>query len=53
MKPPIKDTLKRGQQRTIIKPKLLVYTHFIDKSPLKEDNLSTKDITAGPEGDLY
>ena len=30
----------------------LVYTLYT-KSPLKEDNLSTKDKTAGPEGVLY
>ena len=33
------------------KPKVLVYTHYI-KSALKEDNLSTKDKMAGPEGVL-
>ena len=47
MKPPIKDIPKEdktSQQRTIT----LVYTLYI-KSPLKEDNLSTKYKTAGPE----
>ena len=29
-----------------------MYTHSYRKSPLKEDNLSTKDKTAGPEGIL-
>ena len=48
----IKDTPKedkppnKGQAEST-----LVYTLYI-KSPLKEDNLSTKDKTAGPEGVL-
>ena len=52
MKPPIKDTPKedkppnKGQTEST-----LVYT-LCRKSPLKEDNLSTKDKTAGPEGVL-
>ena len=52
MKPPIKDTPKedkppnKGQAKSI-----LVYTLY-RKSPLKEDNLSTKDKTAGPESVL-
>ena len=37
---------KRTNLPTKDKPKVLVYT----KSPLKEDNLSTKDKMAGPEG---
>ena len=52
MKPSIKDTPKedeppnKGQaERT------LVYTLY-RKSPLKEDNLSRKDKTAGPKGVL-
>ena len=52
MKPPIKDTPKedkppnKGQAESTH-----VYTIY-RKSPLKEDNLSTKDKTAGPEGVL-
>ena len=52
MKPPIKDTPKedkspnKGQAEST-----LVYTLY-RKSPLKEDNLSTKDKTAGPKGVL-
>ena len=52
MKPLIKDTPKenkppnKGQAESI-----LVYILY-RKSPLKEDNLSTKDKTAGPEGVL-
>ena len=52
MEPPIKDTLKedkppnKGQAGST-----LVYT-FYRKSPLKEDNLSTKDKMAGPESVL-
>ena len=45
VKPPIKDTLKEdkpGQAEST-----LVYTLY-RKSPLKEDNLSTKDKMAGP-----
>ena len=49
VKPPIKDTPKedkppnKGQAEST-----LVYALY-RKSPLKEDNLSTKDKTAGPE----
>ena len=52
MKPPIEETPKedkppnKGQAEST-----LVYTLY-EKSPLKEDNLSTKDKTAGPEGVL-
>ena len=52
VKPPIKDTLKedkppnKGQAESA-----LVYTLY-RKPPLKEDNLSTKDKTAGPESVL-
>ena len=52
VKPPIKDTPKedkppnKGQAEST-----LVYALY-RKSPLKEDNLSTKDKTAGPEGVL-
>ena len=52
VKPPIKDNLKedkppnKGQAEST-----LVYTLY-RKSPLKEDNLSTKDKTAGPKGVL-
>ena len=52
MKLSIKDTLKedkplnKGQVKST-----LVYTLY-RKSPLKEDNLSTKDKTPGPEGVL-
>ena len=52
VKPPIKDTpkedksLNKGQAEST-----LVYTLYI-KSPLKEDNLSTKDKTPGPESVL-
>ena len=52
VKPLIKDTLKednppnKGQAEST-----LVYT-LCRKSPLKEDNLSTKDKMAGPEGVL-
>ena len=52
VKPPIKDTPKenkppnKGQAEST-----LVYTLY-RKSPLKEDNLSTKDKTAGPESVL-
>ena len=50
VKPRIKDTPKedkppnKGQVKST--PVYTVYR----KSPLKEDNLSTKDKTAGPEG---
>ena len=53
MKPPIKDTPKedkppnKGQAEST-----RVYTLY-RKSPLKEDNLSTKDKTVGPESVLY
>ena len=48
MEPLIKDTPKedkpnKGQAES---------THVYRKSPLKEDNLSTKDKTAGPESVL-
>ena len=49
VKPPIKDTPReanKGQAEST-----LVYTLY-RKSPLKEDNLSTKDKMAGPEGVL-
>ena len=52
VKLPIKDTPKedkppnKGQAENT-----LVYTLY-RKSPLKEDNLSTKDKTAGPKGVL-
>ena len=52
MKPPIKDTPKenkppnKGQAEST-----LVYTLY-RKSPLKEDNLSTKDKMTGPESVL-
>ena len=52
LKPPIMDTPKedkppnRGQAEST-----LVYTLY-RKSPLKEDNLSTKDKMAGPESVL-
>ena len=50
VKPPIKDTPKedkppnKGQAESIF-----VYTLYRIKSPLREDNLSTKDKTTGPE----
>ena len=53
MKPPIKDTPKedkspnKGQAEST-----RVYTLY-GNSPLKEDNLSTKDKMAGPEGVLF
>ena len=53
VKPPIKNTPKedkppnKGQAKSTH-----VYTLY-RKSPLKEDNLSTKDKMAGPEGVLY
>ena len=53
MKPLIKDTLKedkppnKGQAEST-----RVYTLY-RKSPLKEDNLATKDKTAGPESVLH
>ena len=53
VKPPIKDTPKEdktSQQRTCRKYSC-IYTLY-RKSPLKEDNLSTKDKMAGPEGVL-
>ena len=49
VKPPIKNILKEdiGQAES-------TRVYILDrKSPLKEDNLSTKDKTAGPEGVLY
>ena len=52
VKPPTKDTPKedkppnKGQAKST-----LVYTLY-RKSPLKEDNHSTKDKMAGPEGVL-
>ena len=54
VKPSIKDTLKedkppnKGQADNT-----LVYTYSIEKSPLKEDNLSTKDKAANPKSVLY
>ena len=55
-KSPIKDTPKedkppnKGQAEST--HVYTVYT-FHRKSPLKEDHLSTKDKTTGPEGVLY
>ena len=52
MKPPIKDTLK--EDKPLNKGQIEsthVYTLY-RKSPLKEDNLSAKDKTTGPEGVL-
>ena len=52
VKPPIKDKPKedkppnKGQAESSN-----VYTYY-RKSPLKEDNLSTRDKTAGPKGAL-
>ena len=53
-KPPIKDTPKEDRPPNKAKdnPKVLSYTQLYRKSPLKEDNLSTEDKTAGPEGVL-
>ena len=49
MKPPIKDTPKEGKPPNRGQAKsTLAYTLY-RKSPLEEDNLSTKDKTAGPE----
>ena len=48
MKPPIKDNPEEPKKD---KPKLLLCTHS-RKSPLKGNNLSTKDKTAGPESVL-
>ena len=48
----IKDTLKEDKPPSKGQAKSThVYTLY-RKSPLKEDNLSTKDKTAGPEGVL-
>ena len=53
MEPLIEDTMKedkppnKGQAEST-----LIYTLY-RKSPLKEDDLSIKDRTAGPEGVLY
>ena len=52
MKPLIKDTPKEDKPPVKDKPKVLSYTHSNRKSPLKEDNLSTKDKMAGPESVL-
>ena len=49
VKPPIKDTPNEDKPRQA--ESTLVYTLY-RKSPLKEDNLSTKDKTAVPEGVL-
>ena len=49
VKPLIKDTLKEDKPPN--KGQIKSYTHY-RKSPLKEDKLSTKDKTAGPEGVL-
>ena len=49
---PDKGHSKRGQtsQKRTSQKHLILYAHFIEISPLKEDNLSTKDNkTAGPE----
>ena len=52
MKPPIKDTPKEDKPPNKVQVRsTLVYTLY-RKSPLKEDNLSTKDKTAGPKGIL-
>ena len=45
VKPPIKDTPKEDKPPTKGQAESIVYR----KSPLKEDNLSTKDKTSGPE----
>ena len=45
----IKDTSKEDKPPNKGQAEILLYTHS-RKSPLKEDNLSTKDKTAGPEG---
>ena len=47
VKPPIKGHSERSP--TKYKPKILLYTQSIENQPLKEDNLSTKDKTAGPK----
>ena len=52
VKPLINDTLKRTNLPTKDKPKVLLYTLY-RKSPLKKDNLSTKDKMAGPEGERF
>ena len=54
VQPQMKDTMKedkppnKGQAEST----LVVYTRY-RKSPLKEDNRSTKDKTASPEGVLF
>ena len=48
MKPPIKDTPKEDKPPNKGQAEYTLYR----KSPLEEDNLSTKDKTAGPEGVL-
>ena len=48
VKPLIKDTLKEDKLPNKEQVKVLLYT-LRRKSPLKKDNLSTKDRTDGPE----
>ena len=49
VKPPIKDTLKEDKPPNKGQAKRTNMYTLYRKSPLKEDNLSTKDKMAGPE----
>ena len=50
VRPPIKDTLKEDKPPNKVQAESTQYVYTLyRKSPLKEDNLSTKDKTAGPK----
>ena len=52
-KPPIKDTLREDKPPNRGHAESMLAYILYRKSPLKEDNLSTKDKMAGPKSVLY